>query len=71
MFRNVEGRYTLGIFRPRNRFGMAQRMHRVVVTGPPVLLHATARELVVLGVAFILLGPVDQVYQAVDFLVAE
>ncbi len=37
--------------------------HRVVVPGPPMLLHASARELVVLRVALVLLGVIDQLHE--------
>jgi hypothetical protein len=48
---------------------MTQRAARVVVSGAPVLLHAQARELVVLGMAFVVPCAIDQMNDVVDFAV--
>src|SRR5262249_44666391 len=48
---------------------MAQRTHRVVVPGVPVVDHAVAGKLVILGLDFVILGAVDQVHDLVDVAV--
>src|SRR6516225_5992428 len=49
--------------------GMAERAHRVIVARSPMLLHSPPREFVVLSVALVILGAIDQLDQVVDFLV--
>src|SRR6266545_2037346 len=53
----------------RQRLRMAQRAHRVVVSRRPMIGHAGARELVILGLAFVFSGPVDQVNDLVDAMI--
>src|SRR5215468_10696264 len=48
--------------RPLENFGMAERMHSIVVAGPPVLLHRAARELVVLGITLVALRAIDELH---------
>jgi hypothetical protein len=43
-------------------FRMPERVYRVAVPGPPMLFHRTARKLVVLGIAFVALCPIDQLH---------
>jgi hypothetical protein len=47
---------------------MAERAHRIVITGAPMILHRQARKLVVLRVAFVVLRPIDQMDDVVDFV---
>src|SRR5437660_8036430 len=49
---------------PLQHLAMAQRAARVMIAGPPMLLHAQPRELVVLGMAFVALGPINQMNDA-------
>ena len=56
---------------PLQRLGMAKRAHRVVIAGAPMLLHGQPRELVVLRVALIVSGAVDQLDEAVDLVVGD
>src|SRR3981189_858602 len=46
---------------------MAQGTARVIIPGPPMLLHALTRELVVLRWPLVVLGAVDQVHDVIDF----
>src|SRR6478752_276372 len=52
-------------------FGMAQRAYCVVVTRAPMVLHRQARKLVVLGVTFVVLSPVNQVNDVVDLVTGD
>src|SRR5882757_10344887 len=52
-------------------FGMAQGSHRVVIAGAPVVLHAEPRELVVLRMSLVSLGPVDQLHEVVDLVIGD
>src|SRR4029077_1866048 len=67
----VEGCNAAEIRRALQRFRVAQRAHCVVVAGLPVVLHAGSGKLVVLGLLFVVLGPVDQMHDAVDLAIAE
>src|SRR6202035_5542663 len=51
--------------------GVAQRADCVVVTRAPMVLHRQARKLVVLGVTFVVLSPVNQVNDVVDFVTGD
>src|ERR1700730_9053493 len=51
--------------------GMAQRTYCVVVTRAPMVLHRQARKLVVLGVTFVVLSPVNQVNDVVDLVTGD
>jgi hypothetical protein len=48
---------------------VSQRASGIVVSGAPMLLHAEARELVILGMAFVALCAVDQMNDVVDFAI--
>jgi hypothetical protein len=48
---------------------MAQCAAGIVVAGAPVLLHAQARELVVLGMPLVVPRAIDQLNNVVDFAV--
>src|SRR5262249_6627679 len=57
--------------RPLQYFGMAQRPHRVLIPGTPMVLHGQPREFVMLRL--VLVGPraVNQVDDVVDLVTAE
>jgi hypothetical protein len=67
--REIERKCAGVIAGPLQHRGMTQRAARVVVSGAPVLLHAQARELVVLGMAFVVPCAIDQMNDVVDFAV--
>ena len=52
-----------------NTSGMAERAHRIVVARSPMLLHCPPGKLVILRVALVILGAIDQLNDVVDFLV--
>ena len=62
----VEGAYAFPV-RTLQNLGVTQCAPRVVVAGAPMLLHAQPRELVVLGMALVIPGAIDQMNDAVDF----
>jgi hypothetical protein len=47
---------------PLEDFRMAERVHRIAMTGDPTLFHGPARELVVFGRAFGTRRPIDEVH---------
>jgi len=49
---------------------MGNGANDVVIAGGPVLLHGPARELVVLGDAFVVFSVVDQMHDIADLLVS-
>ena len=51
--------------------GMAQRADCVVISRAPMVLHRQARKLVVLGVTFVVLSPVNQVNDVVDLVTGD
>src|SRR5262249_53493828 len=57
--------------RPLEHFGMAQRPHRVLIAGTPMVLHGQPRELVILRLALVVPRAVNQVDDVVDFVTAE
>src|SRR5262245_35233924 len=65
----VEGEDAVGALGPLQHLGMVERAAHVAVAARPVLLHGAARELVVLGRAFIAPGLIDQVDDVVDLVV--
>src|SRR5580658_1494571 len=65
VLREVEGHDALEVVRPGERLGMAQGAHRIVIACAPVVLHAVTREFIVLGVALVLLGPIDELDEVV------
>ena len=75
LFPPVHGKIERGepllIAGPLERLGMAQRAHRIVIAGAPMLLHGQPGKLVILGVALIVLRAVDQMDQAVDLVVGD
>src|SRR5262249_32792304 len=50
---------------------IAKRANRIAVASLPVFLHRAAGKLVILGITFVILGAVDELYEIVDFLVCE
>jgi hypothetical protein len=50
---------------------MTQRADRIVVPGIPVVDHAGARELVIFGLNFIILRPIDQMHDLIDVAVRD
>jgi hypothetical protein len=50
---------------------MSEGARCVVVAGTPMILHAGARELVILRVSLISLGPVDQLHKVVNFAIGD
>src|ERR1700732_3271929 len=61
----VEGRELLAVASALEHLGMAQRAHRVVVAGTPMLRHGQAGELIVFRVAFIASRAIDEVHEVV------
>src|SRR5262249_60611812 len=57
--------------RPLQYFGMAQRPHRVLIPGTPMVLHGQPREFVILRLALVIPRVVNQVDDVVDFGTAE
>src|SRR6185369_16627665 len=57
---------TFVISRTFKHLAMTQRATDVVVTSAPMLLHAQSRKLVVLRMAFIIFGPIDQMDDVVN-----
>src|ERR1700728_199237 len=60
VLREIEGQDALEIVRPFEDLGVTERAHRVVIACAAVVLHAEARELVILRVSLVLLGVVDE-----------
>src|SRR5271169_251367 len=48
---------------------MTQSANSVVIAGAPVALHADAREVVILRMALVVPGPVDEVHEVVDSMI--
>src|ERR1700756_4308382 len=65
VLREIEGHDALAVVRPAEHLRMAQGAHRIVIASAPVLLHAVTRELIVLGIPLVLLGPIDQLDEVV------
>src|SRR5262245_63657317 len=59
------------IRRPLQRFRMAQRADRVVISGVPMVDHAGAGKLVVLGLNLIVLRAIDQMHDLVDVAIRD
>src|SRR5258708_40305790 len=66
----VEGEHALVIRGALKAFRMAQRANGVVIASPPVLLHPGARKVVILRMALVVLGAVDQVPDVVNLMIA-
>jgi hypothetical protein len=64
----IESEDALVVCRTFQYLAMTQRAARIVVPGTPMLLHAQSRELVVLGMTFIVLCPIDQMNDVVDLV---
>jgi hypothetical protein len=67
--RQIEGKKTFRVRRPFEYLLVVQRSSRVVVSRPPMLLHAGAREFVVLRMSFVVSGAVNQVHDVEDLAV--
>src|SRR5580704_8512860 len=67
----VEGEDAFMMSGALKHFRMAQRANGVAIAGAPVLLHAGARKIVVLRLALVVLGAVDQVHDVVDLMIAK
>src|SRR5262245_65919020 len=67
----IEGGHAFEIIRPLEHLLVPQRAHSVVIAGAPMLLHGQSREFVVLRVAFVVLGAIYQVHNAVDLPVGD
>src|SRR5262245_27656742 len=67
----VEGRHAHAVRRPFQRLGMPQGADRVVVPGIPVVGHAGAGKLVVLGLNLVVLRAIDQVYDLIDLAIRD
>src|ERR1700756_1349068 len=65
VLREIESHDALEVVRPCKHLGMAQGADRIVVPCLPVVLHAEAREFVVLRVPFVLLGAIDELDEVV------
>src|SRR5579862_9052401 len=57
---DVEGEDAFAVPWQLKHLLMAKRARRVVVSGPPMVLHRQPRELVVLGLVLVILRPVDK-----------
>src|SRR5882757_11253501 len=67
----VEGADAGAIRGTRQRLGMAQGTDRVVVAGPPMVLHAHAGELVILGLPLVVLRTVDELDDLKDLAIRD
>ena len=65
----IESKDAFVIARPLQHRRVTQRAAGIVITGAPTLHHAETREFVVLGMAFVVLCPIDQVNDVVDLAV--
>src|SRR5690349_381909 len=63
---HVEDEDAVRARRSLEHLAMPERAHRIVVADTPMLLHAPAGELVVLRIAFVFLGPIDELNQVAD-----
>src|SRR6516164_5953013 len=59
------------IRRPLQRFRMTQRADRVVISRVPVVDHAEAGKLVVLGLNLVVLRAIDQMHDLVDIAIRD
>ena len=64
--REIEREDAVGGIRPFQNLGMAESANGVVKTCGPMVFHAAARELEILGLAFVVLRPVDKLDDIVD-----
>src|SRR6185503_886873 len=62
----IEGENAFEALRTLQNLRVTQCAPSIVVTGAPMLLHAEAREVVVLRMTLIVLGAVDQLNDVVD-----
>src|SRR5580704_8797288 len=67
----IEGEDAFVIRRALEHFRMAQGANGIVIAGAPVLLHAGAREVVILRMALVVPGAVDQVHDVVNITIAD
>src|SRR5262245_1712046 len=67
----VEGRHSSAVRRPFQRLGMPQCADRIVVSGIPVVGHAGAGKLVVLGLNLVVLRAINQVHDLVDLAIRD
>src|ERR1700733_11391815 len=67
----VEGEDAFAIGGALQHLWMAQRANGVVKAGLPMLLHTGARKVVILRMALVVLGAIDQVHNVVDFVITK
>lgn len=67
--RQIERKKIFRVRRPVEYLFVAQRSSRVLVSRPPMLLHAGAREFVVLRMSFVVSGAVNQMHDVEDLAV--
>src|SRR5580692_1710274 len=67
----VEGEDAFAIRGAFKNFRMAERANGIMMTGAPVLPHAGAREVVILRMALVVSGAVDEVHDVVDLMIAD
>src|SRR5260221_5737441 len=65
----IEGKKTFRVRRPFEYLLVARRSSRVVVSRPPMLIHAGASEFVVLRMSFVVSGAVNQMHDVEDLAV--
>jgi hypothetical protein len=70
VFGNVENKDALRRTWTLQHFRMRKRLYRVVVTRAPMVHHAQARELIVLRIAFVASGVIDEVDEVPDLAFA-
>src|SRR5438105_12928640 len=64
----IENEYAIDALRALEDLRMAQRADRVMIPGAPMVLHARARELIILRFTFVSLRAVNQLDEVVDLL---
>src|SRR5262249_13911337 len=67
----IEDEDPVTAFWPLQYFGMAQRPHRVLIPGTPMVLHGQSRELIILRLALVVPRVVNQVDDVVDLGTAD
>src|SRR5579871_1114761 len=67
----IEGEHAIEACGSHENLGMAQRTDRIVVAGTPMVLHREPGKLVVLGVAFVIPGAIDQMDDVVDLVAGD
>jgi hypothetical protein len=65
----IEGEDALVIYGALEHFRMAQGANGVVIAGALVLLHAGAREFVILRMPLVVFGVIDELHDVVDLVI--